>query len=85
MEDNNNGYSAEGRKLRPRKKVSFEGGDRKPSGDYGHRNYGERRSYSESGERRSYGERSENSERRPYGGGERRSYGERGSNYDLSS
>lgn len=81
MEDNNNGYSAEGRKLRPRKKVSFEGGDRKPSGDYGHRNYGERRSYSESGERRSYGERSENSERRPYGGGERRSYGERGSNY----
>ena len=85
MEDNKNGgYSAEGRKLRPRKKVSFENTERRS--DYGHRNEsgerrsfdgGERRSYNKpSGERRSYGE---GGERRPYGQGERRQggYGER--------
>jgi 23S rRNA pseudouridine2605 synthase len=85
MEDNKNGgYSAEGRKLRPRKKVSFENTERRS--DYGHRNEsgerrsfdgGERRSYNKPyGERRSYGE---GGERRPYGQGERRqgSYGER--------
>ena len=85
MEDNKNGgYSAEGRKLRPRKKVSFENTERRS--DYGHRNEsGERRSY-DGGERRSYnkpyGERrsyGEGGERRPYGQGERRQggYGER--------
>ena len=85
MEDNKNGgYSAEGRKLRPRKKVSFENTERRS--DYGHRNEsgerrsfdgGERRSYNKPyGERRSYGE---GGERRPYGQGERRQggYGER--------
>ena len=37
MEDNKNGgYSAEGRKLRPRKKVSFENNERRSN--YGHRN-----------------------------------------------
>ena len=85
MEDNKNGgYSAEGRKLRPRKKVSFENTER--MSDYGHRNEsgerrsfdgGERRSYNKPyGERRSYGE---GGERRPYGQGERRQggYGER--------
>ena len=85
MEDNKNGgYSAEGRKLRPRKKVSFENTERKS--DYGHRNEsgerrgfdgGERRSYNKPyGERRSYGE---GGEHRPYGQGERRQggYGER--------
>ena len=85
MEDNKNGgYSAEGRKLRPRKKVSFagsdrtenrnnEGGERRSYGQYEKRPYNnsESRPY---GERRSYGE----GERRPYNKpyGERRSYGE---------
>ena len=81
MEDNKNGgYSAEGRKLRPRKKVSFAGSDR--DGNRNHENgerrayskpYGEHRSYGD-GEHRSYGE----GERRPYNKpyGERRSYGE---------
>ena len=85
MEDNKNGgYSAEGRKLSPRKKVSFENTERRS--DYGHRNEsgerrsfdgGERRSYNKPyGERRSYGE---GGEHRPYGQGERRQggYGER--------
>ena len=84
MEDNKNGgYSAEGRKLRPRKKVSFESNERKS--DYGHRsengerrNYegGERRSYNKPyGERRSFGEGGERGERRPYNGNsERRPY-----------
>ena len=85
MEDNKNGgYSAEGRKLRPRKKVSFENTERRS--DYGHRSEsGERRNY-EGSERRTYnkpyGERrsySEGGEHRPYGQGERRQggYGER--------
>ena len=67
MEDNKNGgYSAEGRKLRPRKKVSFAGSDRTEN-----RNHegGERRSFGQS-DRRPYN----NQENRPYG--ERRSYGE---------
>ena len=67
-------YSAEGRRLRPRKKVVA-------GGNYSEG--GERRSYGEGGERRSYnGERSSSygnrnyGERRSYGeGGERRSYG----------
>ena len=75
MEDNKNGgYSAEGRKLRPRKKVSFAGSDR---GENRNHESGEHRAYSKPyGERRSYGE----GEHRPYGQGERRqggSYGER--------
>ena len=85
MEDNKNGgYSAEGRKLRPRKKVSFAEGESRS--DYGHRdneryngqgerrssNYGERRPYGEGGERRSYGGNSYNNNRsgdRPYRSG----------------
>ena len=83
MEDNKNGgFSAEGRKLRPRKKVSFATNERK--GDYGHRSdNGERRNY-EGGERRTYnkpyeGHRSygEGGERRPYGENRQGSYGER--------
>ena len=75
MEDNKNGgYSAEGRKLRPRKKVSFAGSDR---GENRNHESGEHRAYSKPyGERRSYGE----GEHRSYGQGERRqggSYGER--------
>ena len=66
MEDNKNGgYSAEGRKLRPRKKVSFAGSDRD-----GNRNEnGERRVYS-----KPYGERRNDGERRSYGDGEHRAY-----------
>ena len=85
MEDNNKGFSAEGRKLRPRKKVSFEGTENRSEGGYGHRNFnGEHRSHS-NGERRSYGEHKpygerrsagEGGEHRPYGGGERKPYGE---------
>ena len=80
-------YSAEGRKLRPRKKVSFNDnsseqrsfGERSERRSYGNgggngerKSYGEHRSF---GERRSYG----NDQRRSYNGGEgseRRSYGE---------
>ena len=92
MEDNKNaGYTAEGRKLRPRKKAVVENSERVESG-YGHRNfgeqrkpYGERRSYGEGrsyGENRSHGENGErrsfgSGERRPYNGGERKPYGER--------
>ncbi|MDO5443206.1 MAG: pseudouridine synthase [Bacteroidia bacterium] len=83
MEDNNKSYSADGRKLRPRKKVSFDGAEKRSEGGYGHRyheggrsaNGGERRNYG--GERKPYGERrsfGEGGERKPYG--ERRSYGE---------
>ena len=85
MEDNKNGgYSAEGRKLRPRKKVSFAGSDRTENRNHegdGHRSYGqsERRPYNNQesrpyGERRNYGD----GERRPYNKpyGERRSYGD---------
>ena len=75
MEDNKNGgYSAEGRKLRPRKKVSFENNERRS--DYGHRNdNGERRNF-EGGEHRSYNK--PYGERRSYGeGGEHRPYGQR--------
>ena len=76
-------YSAEGRKLRPRKKVSFNDnsseqrsfGERSERRSYGNgggngerKSYGEHRSF---GERRSYG----NDQRRSYNGGERRSYG----------
>ena len=90
MEDNNKSYSAEGRKLRPRKKVSFEGSDQRSEGGHGHSNYGnahrtynggehrpygERRSFGEGGERRPYGERKPYGERRSFGeGGERRPY-----------
>ena len=85
MEDNNKSYSAEGRKLRPRKKVSFDGTENRSEGGYGHRNFdgehrphngGERRSY---GEHRPYGERrsfSDNGERKPFNGGERKPFGE---------
>ncbi len=67
MEDNKNGgYSAEGRKLRPRKKVSFAGNDRTQNSNH---DGGERRSYGQN-DRRPYN----NSESRPYG--ERRSYGD---------
>jgi len=85
MEDNKNGgYSAEGRKLRPRKKVSFAGSDRTENRNHEggeRRSYGQndRRPYNNSesrpyGERRSYGD----GERRPYNKpyGERRSYGD---------
>ena len=80
MEDNKNGgYSAEGRKLRPRKKVSFENNERRS--DYGHRNdNGERRNY-EGGERRSYNK--PYGERRSFGeGGEHRTYGQRQGGYN---
>ena len=80
MEDNKNGgYSAEGRKLRPRKKVSFENSERRS--DYGHRNdNGERRNY-EGGEHRSYNK--PYGERRSYGeGGEHRPYGQRQGGYN---
>ena len=67
MEDNKNGgYSAEGRKLRPRKKVSFAGSDRTQNSNH---EGGERRSYGQN-DRRPYN----NSESKPYG--ERRSYGD---------
>ena len=63
MEDNKNGgYSAEGRKLRPRKKVSFAEGEGRQEGGYGHSNYGEHRSYGD---------------RKPYSGGPRKPYGDR--------
>ena len=85
MEDNKNGgYSAEGRKLRPRKKVSFAGSDRTENRNHEggeRRSYGqpERRPYTNSesrpyGERRSYGDGEHRSYNKPYG--ERRSYGE---------
>jgi len=85
MEDNKNGgYSAEGRKLRPRKKVSFAGSDRTENRNHEggeHRSYGQsdRRPYNTSesrpyGERRSYGDGEHRSYNKPYG--ERRSYGE---------
>ena len=83
MEDNKNGgYSAEGRKLRPRKKVSFATSEGRS--DYGHRNDGEHRNYEGSerrtynkpyGERRSYGD---GEQRRSYGSGERRQGGNYG-------
>ena len=78
-------FSAEGRRLRPRKKVGY--GEQQSSGEhrgYNSRSNGERRSYGEGGERRSYGENGErrsfnSGERRSYNnGGERRSYGEGG-------
>ena len=80
MEDNKNGgYSAEGRKLRPRKKVSFENNERRS--DYGHRSdNGERRNY-EGGEHRSYNK--PYGERRSFGeGGEHRTYGQRQGGYN---
>ena len=85
-------YSAEGRKLRPRKKVVAsgnysEGGERRSYGENR-----ERRSYG-SGERSSYGNRSygerrsygEGGERRSYNGGERRNYGENGERRSYGS
>ena len=69
-------FSKDGRKLRPRKKVSTnEETSQKPAfstGDYKHKSHhsGEKRSYGNE-ERRSYGDR------KPYGDGERRSYGDR--------
>ena len=87
------GYSSEGRKLRPRRKVSpvasstDEGEHRPYSRNYreeGHeRGYGERRSFDREGRpsygpRRSYGDRPGYGERRSYGDrGGRPSYGER--------
>ena len=86
MEDNKKSYSAEGRKLRPRKKVSFDGTENRSEGGYGHRNHdngnrsangGERRPYN-GGERKPYGERRSYGEHRPYNaGGEHKPYGER--------
>ena len=92
MEDNKKSYSAEGRKLRPRKKVSFDGTENRSEGGYGHRNHdngnrsangGERRPYN-SGERKPYGERrssfsgnAEGDERRSYGDRPQRSFGDR--------
>ena len=73
-------YSAEGRKLRPRKKVSFNDnsseqrsfGERSERRSYGNGGgNGERKSY---GERRSFGERKSFSERRSYGNDQRRSF-----------
>ena len=73
-------YSAEGRKLRPRKKVSFNDnsseqrsfGERSERRSYGNGGgNGERKSY---GERRSFGERKSFGERRSYGNDQRRSY-----------
>lgn len=93
MEENNKGgYTAEGRKLRPRRpRISSESrgsnfSERTHSRNYGEQeggrrastNRGDRRSYSERGERRSYG-----GERSDYGSSDRRnnyehrSYGER--------
>ena len=83
-------YSAEGRRLRPRKKVvaskSYsEGGERRSYGEGGERRSynGERSSYGNRsyGERRSYGE---GGERRSYGG-DRRSYGENGERRSYGS
>ena len=89
MEDNKKSFSAEGRKLRPRKKVSFEGAGNRSEGGYGHREFnGEHRSHN-GGEHRSYGERrtfgehrsyGEGGERRPYNGGGRKPFGEHKSN-----
>lgn len=87
----NRNYSSEGRKLRPRKKVSFgessEGGERRSFGDRPQRSYGDRPQRNFSGEHRSYGDRPQRSfgERREGGDsqerrsftGERRSYGDR--------
>jgi len=89
MEDNKkSGYSAEGRKLRPRKKVSSFSDDRSSNAErYDFRekensgeerrsyNGGQRSNYSSNGERRSYGEGRQQGERRSYG--EHRSYGDR--------
>ena len=81
MEENKKGgFSAEGRKLRPRRpRVSSEKVEYTPSE---RRNYGERRSYGDrpqrsynnDGERRSYGDRPQRSFNRD---GEHRSYGDR--------
>ena len=90
MEDNKkSGYSAEGRKLRPRRNAASGSDERGRAERYNyqdkprsteHRAYGEHRSYGDrpQGEHRSYGSRPQG-ERRPYGDrpqGERRSYGE---------
>ena len=85
-------YSAEGRRLRPRKKVvagrsSYsEGGERRSYGEGGERRSynGERSSYGSRnyGERRSYGE---GEQRRSYNGGDRRSYGENSEHRSYSS
>lgn len=73
------GFSKDGRKLRPRKTAS--GAVRSEKVDFqsesGSRPYGERRSYGERkpyGERRPYGEHKSYGEHKPYG--ERRAYGE---------
>ena len=85
-------YSAEGRRLRPRKKVVAggnysEGGERRSYGEGGERrSYNGERSSSYGnrnyGERRSYGE---GGERRSYNGGERRNYGENGERRSYGS
>ena len=72
-QDGEKRYSAEGRVLRPRKKVGSSNPGPRTYGE--HRNYGEHRSF-EGGERRSYGgpRKDYNDESRNYG--ERRSYGD---------
>lgn len=87
MENNkeSRGFSAEGRRLRPRRSA----GSSTNSNDRGERrSFGERRSYSSTGsnngERRSYGDRkpSFGGDRKPsYGNGERRSFGDHKPSY----
>ncbi|MBR1575975.1 MAG: pseudouridine synthase [Bacteroidales bacterium] len=87
-QDGEKRYSAEGRVLRPRKKVGSSTPGPRTYGE--HRNYGEHRSF-EGGERRPYSgprkdyndeSRSYGGPRRSYGDGENRgSYGERRSNF----
>ena len=82
MEDFKKGgnFSAEGRRLRPRKKVGY--GEHQSSGE--HRSFnrdGEHRSFNNGGERRSF-----NGERRSYGeGGERRSFNRDGEHRSFNN
>lgn len=73
MEDNKKGgFSAEGRRLRPRRPRISSESEYRPS-DRPRRNYGEGKSFGERTERRPYGDRPQ----RSYGSGEGRSYGDR--------
>ncbi len=82
MEDFKKGgnFSAEGRRLRPRKKVGY--GEHQSSGEHrSFNNGGERRSFNNGGERRSF-----NGERRSYGeGGERRSFNRDGEHRSFNN
>ena len=85
------GYSKDGRKLRPRKTSQANSekvdilSEGKSTGYQGHSRYGDRPQYDEHrsyGERKPYGERSQYGDRKPYGdrsqfSGERKPYGER--------